>query len=77
METTHIKVFSANSLIIVRGLENRLKENSINSLIKDHVSSGQIAGFGALGNSVELFVLNTDLEKATPLIERYKKEINS
>lgn len=77
METNHVKVFSANSLIIVRGLENRLTENNIDSLIKDHVNSGQLAGFGFLGNSVELFVLNTDLEKAQPIVDAYKAEINS
>ena len=48
-----------------------------NEITKDHIHSGTLAGFGTLGRMVELFILNTDLEKATPILETYKEEINS
>jgi|TARA_B110000908_G_scaffold165953_1_gene216241 hypothetical protein len=76
MTTAHIKVFSESS-IIVKGLEIRLEDTNIGSITKDHINSGNIAGFGTLGRMVELFILNTDLEKAAPIIETYKEEINS
>jgi hypothetical protein len=76
MTTAHIKIFSGSS-IIVKGLEVRLEESNIGSITKDHINSGTLAGFGSLGRSVELFILNTDLEKAAPIIETYKEEINS
>jgi len=76
MTTAHIKVFSGSS-IIVKGLEVRLEDVNIGSITKDHIHSGTLAGFGTLGRMVELFILNTDLEKATPILETYKEEINS
>lgn len=76
METEHVKIFTGTS-IIVRGLQNVLDNNNISSLIKDHVNSGQLAGFGAQQNSIELFVLNTDKEKAQPIVDAYKEKINS
>ncbi|MDA9348738.1 DUF2007 domain-containing protein [Polaribacter sp.] len=76
MTTAHIKVFSGSS-IIVKGLAVRLEDINIGSITKDHIHSGTLAGFGTLGRMVELFILNTDLEKATPILETYKEEINS
>jgi hypothetical protein len=75
MATEHIKIFTGSS-IIVRGLQNRLDSSNINSLIKDPVNSGQLAGFGALGNSIELFILKSDVEKAQIIVDTYKEEIN-
>ncbi|WP_158838146.1 putative signal transducing protein [Polaribacter sp. L3A8] len=75
MATEHIKIFTGTS-IIVRGLQNRLDNSNINSLIKDPVNSGQLAGFGALGNSIELFILESDVKKAQLIVDTYKEEIN-
>ena len=76
MTTAHIKVFSGSS-ILVKGLAVRLEDNHIGSIVKDHINSGVLGGFGTLDRLVELFILNTDLEKATPILEAYKVEINS
>ena len=75
MTQEHIKVFTGTQLFVNR-LGSLLDGAKIPSLIKDHVNSGNLAGFGALGNSVELFIFNTDLEKATPIIEKFQKEIS-
>ena len=72
MQTPHILVFS-ESAILVKGLE----DNHIGYIIKDPVNSGVLAGFGSLDKSVEVYILETDLKRATPIIEAYKAEINS
>ncbi len=74
MEKEHIKVFTGTQLFVNR-LSNLLNDQSIATLIKDHANSGTLAGFGSPRNSVELFIYNTDLESATPIIEDFKKEI--
>ncbi len=70
------KVFT-NSNIIVRGLTHLLDKNSIKYLVKDRFESSRLAGFGEPTNSVEVHVLNSDLEKATEIIKKYELEINA
>jgi hypothetical protein len=70
----HIKIYSGDSITVNR-LSFLLDEAGIPSLIKDHANSATLAGFGTLGNSVELFIYNSDLEKASTIIENFKKEI--
>ena len=76
MEESYTKVFTGTQ-IIIRGLENILNENKITVLIKNHNESARLGGFGLPMNSVELFILKSDLEKAQPFIDAYKEEINS
>lgn len=76
MKTEHIRIFT-NSYIIVKGLQNRLEENEIKTLIKDRHESARLTGLVQEQNSTELFILNTDKEKAEPIVATYKKEINS
>lgn len=76
METEHITVFSGSS-ILVKGLENRLEDNNISVLIKDRFESARLGGFGENRTAIELQVLNIDLEKAKPIVEAYKKDINT
>lgn len=70
----HIKVFSGSQIIVVR-LIQLLDNNTIPSLTKDNQESGRLAGFGTLGNSIDLFIYESDLEKAKPIIESFKQEI--
>ena len=74
MATKHIKIFSGTSIIINR-LRILLDENSIGSIAKDQFESARLAGFGAPMNSVDLFILESDLEKATSIINDFKREI--
>ena len=76
MSEDYTKVFTDDSILVNR-LQTLLNEVSINTKIVDRVESGRLAGFGVPINSVELFVLNTDLERAKPIIELYKEKINS
>ena len=76
MKTEHIKLFSGSSIIINR-LQNILESNNISSLLKNKFESARLAGFGEQMNSVEIFVLNKDIEKATLILNEFKVEINT
>ena len=76
METAHITIFSGSS-IIIKGLQNRLEDNHINCIVKDRVESARLGGFGEQRSAIELLILKTDVEKAQPIVDIYKKEINS
>lgn len=71
----HIKIFTGTSVLTNR-LNYLLDLSGITSLIKDEKESGRLAGFGTLGDSSELFIFQSDLEKATPIVEKFKKEIS-
>ena len=76
MSEDYTKVFTDDSILVNR-LQTLLKEAGINSKIRDQVESGRLAGFGVPINSIELFVLNTDLEMAKPIIDQFREKINS
>ena len=63
----HVKVYR-ESAIFIHGLALYLEENGISSIIKDSNESGRLAGFAAPQNSVELQVLESDVERAKKLI---------
>lgn len=75
MSTEFIKIFSGSSILVNR-LKNLLEEQNIHSIIKDNINSSTVAGFGPLGNSIELSILNSDIEKAQQIIDNFKDEIN-
>ena len=58
-----------SSAIIVQGAAQSLKEQGIVSLIKNINESGRLAGFGTLPDEVELYVLESEAEKALELIK--------
>jgi hypothetical protein len=58
--------------IRIHRLASLLEENGIACLIKDAQESARIAGFGALNNSVELFVNHVNAEQAQKIIEEFE-----
>ncbi|WP_299013261.1 DUF2007 domain-containing protein [uncultured Polaribacter sp.] len=76
MTKEHITIFSGSS-IIVRGLQNRLDDNNIDYVIKNHTEMARLSGFVPSRNDKELLILNIDIEKAQPIVDAYKAEINS
>jgi len=70
----HIKVFSGSQIFAHR-LSQLLDEIEVPYLIKDNKESGRLAGFGTLGNSVDVFIYESDLEKAQSTIDSFKEEI--
>lgn len=73
----HTKLFTG-SLIEIQRLQLDLDDNQIPSLVKNNFQSGLRSGFyGGSPSQVELFIYEEDLEKATPILEKFKKLINS
>ncbi|SED04998.1 Putative signal transducing protein [Tenacibaculum sp. MAR_2009_124] len=70
----YIRVYTGSGILINR-LASLLKENDSRFIIKDEKESARLAGFGTTGDSVELHILNTDLEGAKNIIENFTKEI--
>ncbi|MDC0925662.1 DUF2007 domain-containing protein [Flavobacteriaceae bacterium] len=64
----HVRILTS-SAIIVQGAANVLKEQGIIPLIKNINESGRLAGFGTLPDEVELYVLESEAEKALELIK--------
>mgnify|MGYP006081164805 FL=1 len=76
MKATHIKLFS-ESPIIVNRVRSLLQEQGIGSLVKNQIESARLAGFGVSLDTVDLFILSSDLEKANKVLITFKKDINS
>lgn len=74
MNTDYIKIFTGTSILVNR-LSSLLNNEKIPTIIKDHVNSGNLAGFGALGNSIELFIKEKDKENALEIINHFQEEI--
>lgn len=72
----HIKVFSGTQIFVSR-LSQLLDEIKIPYLIKDNQEAGRLAGFATLGNSVDVFIYESDLEKAQSTFNDFKHEIEA
>nr|WP_299035500.1 DUF2007 domain-containing protein [uncultured Tenacibaculum sp.] len=70
----HIKVFSGSQIFVNR-LSQLLNEINVPYLIKDNKESGRLAGFGTLGNSIDVFIYESDVEKSQSTIDSFKEEI--
>ncbi len=59
------------SLINVQFLQTLLQDSGFNSITRDDMKSGMIAGFGGgIPNHIQLFVKKTDVDDAIPIIEK-------
>ncbi len=77
MVTHYTKIFTG-SFILVQLMVTKLKEIGIEPIIKDESESGRLAGFGAsIQGQQELFVHNDELDKAVPIIESVKAELQT
>lgn len=76
MNNEYIKLFT-DSNIIINGLKVLLEKEQIHYIIKDRFESARLGGFGEQSTSVEIHVLENDLEKAEDILATYEKEINS
>lgn len=72
----HIKVLTSSSININR-IAFLLGQNNILTMIKDNVESARLAGFGISPNEVALYVYSSDVERATKIIEEFKKQSSS
>jgi hypothetical protein len=73
----HTKLFTG-SLIEIQRLQLDLDDNQIPSLVKNNFQSGLRSGFyGGSPSQVELFIYEEDIEKAMPILEKFKKLLDS
>ncbi|TCP23934.1 putative signal transducing protein [Tenacibaculum skagerrakense] len=73
--SNHIKLYSGTSILVNR-LAYMLDEIGVSSIIKDNKESGRLAGFGTLGQSVDLLINEEDYEKAKDSLDIFQKEIS-
>lgn len=72
----HVQMYTGTSILVNR-LAFLLEGSSIPSIIKNEVESGRLAGFGTMGEAVGLYIFQSDVEKAIPVIEKFKEEISA
>ena len=70
-----VRIYTASAITINR-LAQLLEEQNIPSIIKNNQESGRLAGFGTTAESVELYILDTDVEKAQKVVDVFKSDNN-
>jgi hypothetical protein len=71
MENNLFKAFTGSEIEVLL-LQGELEANNISSMKRDGFASGLRAGFyGGSPSSVDLFIEESELEKATPIIEEF------
>ncbi|WP_281989638.1 putative signal transducing protein [Aquimarina aggregata] len=69
-ESEYERVYTG-SLITIQFLQNMLQDSGINSVTRDDMKSGMMAGFGGgIPDHVQLFVKKIDTQEALPIIEK-------
>lgn len=69
-----MKVFSGSEILAL-GLQEKIEAAGVNTILKNNIQSARMAGFGDLGQAVELFIQETDFAKANPVIEEFRMSI--
>ena len=73
-ESSILKIYTGSeiSAILLKGI---LENNGIGVIMKNEFQQGLNAGFGAgIPSTVDLFIQDNDIEKATILIKKFSKE---
>ncbi|MEW7290769.1 putative signal transducing protein [Aquimarina sp. 2304DJ70-9] len=69
-ESEYERVYTG-SLINIQFLQTVLQDRGINSVTRDDMKSGMMAGFGGgIPDHIQLFVKKIDVEEAIPIIEK-------
>ena len=69
-----MKVFSGSEILAL-ALQEKIEAAGVNTLIKNNIQSARLGGFGDLGQAVEVFIQETDFNKANPVIEEFRLSI--
>ncbi|KAF2519456.1 DUF2007 domain-containing protein [Flavobacterium salilacus subsp. salilacus] len=62
-----VKVYGGSE-IMAQSVQIKLEEAGISTIIKDNIESATLAGFGSFGQTVQIFVNEEDVAKATGII---------
>ena len=71
----HVKIFSGTEILVNR-LSFLLDQEEIPSIINNAIETARLSGFGPLAETVDLYIFKKDLEKATPILKNFQKEIS-
>lgn len=66
-----VKIFSGSE-ILAQALQTRIQAAGFAVIVKNNIQSSTMAGVGALGQAVEVFIDEKDKEKAAQVIEDFK-----
>ena len=69
-----MKIFSGSE-ILATALQTKIEDAGIDTLLKNNIQSGRLAGFGTSGMAVELFIEESDFGKANPIVEEFRMSI--
>ena len=69
-----MKVFSGSE-ILAMALKEKIEAIGVDTVLKNNIQSARLAGFGTMGQAVELFIQETDFSKANPVIEEFRMSI--
>lgn len=71
-----IRVFTGNEISVIL-LKGELEANAIEAMIRDDFKTGLSVGFyGGPPSSVDLFIMESDMEKAKPIVEEFVRNLN-
>lgn len=62
-----IKVYGGSE-IMAQSVQAKLEEAGISTIIKNNIDSATVAGFGSFDQTVQVFVNEEDVAKATSII---------
>lgn len=69
-----MKVFSGSEILAL-SLQAKLNQANVETVVKNNVQSGRLAGFGTADQAVEVFIQETDFAKANPVIEEFRMNL--
>ena len=69
-----MKVFSGSE-ILAMALKEKIEAIGVDTVLKNNIQSARLAGFGTMGQAVELFMQETDFSTANPVIEEFRMSI--
>lgn len=69
-----MKVFSGSE-ILAKNLQSRIEDHGVSTVLKDNIQSARLGGFGNTDLAVEVFIQETDFNKAHQIIDDFKIEM--
>ena len=69
-----MKIFSGSEILAL-ALQTKIEEIGIATIVKNNIQSANTAGFGGFGQAVEVFIQETDFNKANAVIEEFRLSI--
>jgi hypothetical protein len=70
-----IRVFTGSEVLVIM-LKGALEEIGIGSLVQNEFQSGMSAGIGGFPACVDLYIQQSDLQNASPLITEFTQANN-